>query len=82
MQTARSGAPRRTPERAPSLGGDGMDGNAHIPELIVRVPFEGRPAVYLVATNESETNRLEAWLNGREDLNGLIESALEIEAAA
>jgi hypothetical protein len=59
-----------------------MDANACIPELVIRVPFEGRPEVYLVSASEGEEQRLWTWLNDRDDVNLLIESALQIEASA
>jgi hypothetical protein len=48
------------------------------PALVIRLEIEGPVAVYVDSLSEGEKQRLEFWLNSRDDLAELAQQAIEL----
>ena len=48
------------------------------PELIVRLPLEGRPWIAVCADTEGQAQRLNDWIETRPEIRALVEHALAL----
>ena len=52
------------------------------PAIVIRLPLEGRPAVYTDTVDDEEAARLDWWLATRPEYAELVEEALRLAAEA